>query len=68
MKITTITTGLIFSLAAMLLFMSCDQLSGTKKEVTLTTDLDSVSYAIGVDIAMNLKNLISHKNKADQYL
>ena len=50
-----ITTGLFLSLAAMLLFMACDQLSDTKKEVTLNTDLDSVSYAIGVDIAMNLK-------------
>ena len=50
-----ITTGLFLSLAAMLLFMACDQLSETKKEVTLNTDLDSVSYAIGVDIAMNLK-------------
>jgi len=55
MKITKITTGLFFSIAAMILFMACDQLSGTKKEVTLTTDLDSVSYAIGVDIATNLK-------------
>lgn len=55
MKITKITTGLFFSLAAMILFMACDQLSGTKKEVSLDTDLDSVSYAIGVDIATNLK-------------
>jgi len=55
MKITKITTGLFFSLAAMILFMACNQLPGTKKEVSLDTDLDSVSYAIGVDIATNLK-------------
>ncbi|MBN2174544.1 MAG: FKBP-type peptidyl-prolyl cis-trans isomerase [Bacteroidales bacterium] len=30
-------------------------MSGSKKEVTLNNDLDSVSYAIGIDIATNLK-------------
>ncbi len=55
MKITKITTGLFFSLAAMLLFMACNQQPGAKKEVKLDTDLDSVCYAIGIDIATNLK-------------
>ena len=55
MKMMKITTGVFFLLAAMIFFVSCDQMAGTKKEVTLTTDLDSVSYAIGVDIATNLK-------------
>jgi FKBP-type peptidyl-prolyl cis-trans isomerase len=37
------------------LFVACNQQSGAKKEVTLNNDLDSVSYAIGIDIAGNLK-------------
>ncbi len=56
MKITKITTGLFLLMAAMIFFVSCEQPSGTSsKDVTLITDLDSVSYAIGVDIATNLK-------------
>ncbi len=56
MKITKITTGLFFLMAAMMFFTSCEQPSGSaSKDVTLNTDLDSVSYAIGVDIATNLK-------------
>lgn len=56
MKITKITTGLFFLLTASFLFVSCGQQSGAKKEVTLNTELDSVSYAIGIDIAGNIKN------------
>ncbi len=56
MKIFKITTGLFFSITAMFLFVSCDQQPGAKKEVTLNNDLDSVCYAIGIDIAANLKN------------
>jgi len=56
MKITKITTGLFFLMAAMIFFTSCEQPAGSaSKDVTLNTDLDSVSYAIGVDIATNLK-------------
>ena len=55
MKMSTITKGLFFSITAMFLFVSCSQMPGTKKEVTLDTELDSVSYAIGIDIANNLK-------------
>lgn len=55
MKITKITKGLFFSLTAISLFVSCDQLGGSKKDATLNNELDSVSYAIGVDVATNLK-------------
>lgn len=56
MKITKITTGLFLVLATMIFFVSCEQPAGSaSKDVTLNTDLDSVSYAIGVDIATNLK-------------
>lgn len=55
MKILKITTGLFFLLAASFLFVSCSQQSGAKKEVILETELDSVSYAIGIDIAGNIK-------------
>jgi FKBP-type peptidyl-prolyl cis-trans isomerase FklB len=55
MKITKINKGLFFSVAAVLMFVSCDQMGGSKKEVKLNNELDSVSYAIGIDIAGNLK-------------
>jgi FKBP-type peptidyl-prolyl cis-trans isomerase FklB len=55
MKITKITKGLFFSVTAISLFASCGQLGGSKKDVTLNNELDSVSYAIGIDIATNLK-------------
>ncbi|OQX78974.1 MAG: hypothetical protein B6D61_04360 [Bacteroidetes bacterium 4484_249] len=55
MKIFKITTGLFFSITAMFLFVSCNQQSGAKKEVTLNNDLDSICYAIGIDIAANIK-------------
>jgi FKBP-type peptidyl-prolyl cis-trans isomerase len=37
------------------LIVSCTQPMGSKKDVVLNTELDSVSYAIGVDIGNNLK-------------
>lgn len=46
--------GLAFSLAAVLM-VSCSGQMGSKKEVALNNELDSVSYAIGIDIATNLK-------------
>ncbi len=52
---STITKGLFFSITAMFLLVSCDQMTGEKKEVKLETELDTVSYAIGLDIATNLK-------------
>jgi len=55
MKITKITKSLFFSVTAISLFVSCGQLGGSKKDVTLNNELDSVSYAIGIDIATNLK-------------
>lgn len=55
MKIKKITQGLVFSLTAVALFVSCGQQGGSVKKVTLNNDLDSVSYAIGVDIAQNLQ-------------
>ena len=56
MKISKITTGLFLIMATMIFLVSCEQPSGTSsKDVALNNDLDSVSYAIGVDIATNLK-------------
>jgi len=55
MKIIRITTGLIFSVTAMFLFVACDQMTSPKKDVKLENDLDSVSYAIGIDVATNVK-------------
>jgi FKBP-type peptidyl-prolyl cis-trans isomerase FklB len=55
MKITKITRGLFFLLATVALFVSCSQQGGSKKDVKLSNELDSVSYAIGIDIATNLK-------------
>jgi FKBP-type peptidyl-prolyl cis-trans isomerase FklB len=55
MKIGKISRGLFFSLTAVALLVSCGQQGGSEKKVLLNNDLDSVSYAIGVDIATNLK-------------
>ena len=55
MKIIKISTGLIVAFSAMLLFVGCEQQMGSKKEVKLESELDSVSYAIGIDIAGNIK-------------
>jgi FKBP-type peptidyl-prolyl cis-trans isomerase FklB len=55
MKILKIVTGLFLSAAAVLMLGSCDQKGGSSKTGTLTNELDSVSYAIGIDIATNLK-------------
>jgi FKBP-type peptidyl-prolyl cis-trans isomerase len=56
MKISKITTGLFFALAAIIFLTACTEQSGSmRKEVSLDNDLDSVSYAIGLDIATNLK-------------
>ena len=55
MKITRIAKGFFFSAAAVLMLMGCDQMGGSKKSATLSNELDSVSYAIGIDIASNLK-------------
>ena len=54
MTMTRLIKGLFFSITAMLM-ISCSGQMSSKKEVTLSTELDSVSYAIGIDIATNLK-------------
>ena len=54
MTIFKMTKGLFFSVTA-LLMISCSGQMSSKKEVTLNNELDSVSYAIGIDIATNLK-------------
>jgi FKBP-type peptidyl-prolyl cis-trans isomerase FklB len=54
MKVYKIFTGLFFSISAILM-ISCTEEMGSKKEVTLNNELDTVSYAIGIDIATNLK-------------
>ncbi len=55
MKISKIASGLFFSIIASGMIVSCTQPSGSKKDVALTSELDSVSYAIGIDIGNNLK-------------
>ena len=55
MKIIKISTALVVAFSAILFFVSCEQLTGSKKEVKLESELDSVSYAIGIDIAGNIK-------------
>jgi FKBP-type peptidyl-prolyl cis-trans isomerase FklB len=48
--------GLFLFIAASMLMISCENQSGsTKTTVTLNNELDSVSYAIGIDIASNIK-------------
>lgn len=47
-------TGLIFLISATLM-ISCENQTTSKKEATIDNELDSVSYAIGIDIANNLK-------------
>ena len=49
-----ISKGLFFSIAAILM-ISCSGPTGSKKDVALNNELDSVSYAIGIDIATNLQ-------------
>lgn len=48
--------GLILFMAASMLMISCENQTGSTTSVTtLDTELDSVSYAIGIDIASNIK-------------
>jgi FKBP-type peptidyl-prolyl cis-trans isomerase FklB len=55
MRILKTVIGL--SLLSVVIFMiSCENPSSTQKEATIENELDSVSYAIGIDIATNLKN------------
>jgi len=46
--------GLFFSITA-LLMISCSGQMSSKKEATIDNEIDSVSYAIGIDIANSLK-------------
>ncbi|MEZ5082040.1 MAG: FKBP-type peptidyl-prolyl cis-trans isomerase [Bacteroidales bacterium] len=54
MKIRKFLTGLSVVITVAIL-VSCEQQSGSTTDVTMTTELDSVSYAIGIDIATNLE-------------
>ena len=55
MKMIKISAVMMSIIAAMFLMNSCDQMSGAKKDVSLDNELDSVSYAIGIDIGANIK-------------
>lgn len=46
--------GLFFSITAILM-ISCSGQMSSKKEATIENEIDSVSYAIGIDIANSLK-------------
>lgn len=54
MKIGKFLAGLTL-IITVAMFVSCEQQSASNNDVTLTTELDSVSYAIGIDIATNLQ-------------
>ena len=54
MKIGKILTGAIFLLSVIIL-SSCEQQTGSNNDVAMNNELDSVSYAIGIDIATNLE-------------
>lgn len=54
MKIIKQLTGILIVLAVIAL-TSCDQQKTSSKEVTIASEIDSVSYAIGIDIGNNLK-------------
>jgi FKBP-type peptidyl-prolyl cis-trans isomerase len=51
MKVITLLT-----VVATLMFASCNNQESEMKEVKITTELDSLSYALGVDMAENFKN------------
>jgi FKBP-type peptidyl-prolyl cis-trans isomerase FklB len=56
MKMMKNLLGVILFMAASMLMISCEnQMGTTSKDVTLNNELDSVSYAIGIDIASNIK-------------
>lgn len=48
-------TGLILSFVVVILMSSCTQQTSSNKDVALTNELDSICYAIGIDIGKNLK-------------
>lgn len=54
MTMNKMIKGLFFSITA-LLMISCSGQMSSEKETVLANELDSVSYAIGIDIATNLK-------------
>ena len=56
MKMMKISTAMMSIIAAMFLMSSCGEMSGPKKDVSLNNELDSVSYAIGIDIGKNIKD------------
>lgn len=53
-KTIAFATAILFG-GIILMINSCSVAPGSSKNVTLKNDLDSVSYAIGIDIAGNLK-------------
>ncbi len=55
MKMKNNVLGLFLFIAASMLMISCENQSGSTTITTLDTELDSVSYAIGIDIASNIK-------------
>jgi FKBP-type peptidyl-prolyl cis-trans isomerase FklB len=56
MKMMKNLLGVILFVAAAIFMISCENQGGSSaKDVTLNNELDSVSYAIGIDIATNIK-------------
>lgn len=55
MKMIKISAVMMSVVAAMFLLNSCGEMTGMNKEVSLNSELDTVSYAIGIDIGANIK-------------
>jgi len=56
MKMLKVSAPIMTIVVLFMLMISCGETSGIKKDLSLNNELDSVSYAIGIDIGANLKN------------
>jgi FKBP-type peptidyl-prolyl cis-trans isomerase FklB len=59
MNFKKIVSGFAIVIAAALVFTACDQkgASSSSKDVVIVSEIDSVSYAIGVDVASSIKEM-----------
>ena len=55
MKMTKISITIMTFASLLFLMISCGEGAGIKKDLSLNNELDSISYAIGIDIAANVK-------------
>jgi len=57
MNFKKIVSGFAIIIAVTLAFTACNQNSSSTKDIGIVTEVDSVSYAIGVDVAMSIKQM-----------